>query len=1232
MNKAKKIAGAIMSGILACTMALSLAACAGDSTAGVAGPQGPQGPQGEQGPAGPAGETPYIGDNGNWWIGDYDTGIFAGSPNVPAEVETLQEILVGTQDEVTGFLEANGMFYSDYADLATARQKTRELNIQAALEGSVLLKNEDSALPLKSTEKRVTMFGICSAYPLYGGGGAGSGIPDSYGVASTSIKDSLESVGMAVNPATYSYYRNNYTQGNSDNASFGDTVEDTRGAFAECSGSFYNYDDAAIVVIGRTGSEGRDLSMTNAAGRSSADETKHNLELTDGEKELIRQAKAHFDKVIVLLNSANVLEMAELNAPKTSDNLGVDAILWIGHTGNDQAAAVGPILTGLTNPSGHTSDTWNTDLLTIPSSYNVGSMAHVTEDDGTPYDNYIYGPDGRTDFHSVEYREGIYMGYKYYETKYADMEAAEEGSGEEWYDSQVIYPFGYGLSYTSFEWELVGAGEGAITAANETITMQVKVTNTGTVAGKDVVQMYVNPPYTLGEIEKSSANLMDFAKTDVLQPGESQVVTLQCVAQDFASFDWNDANFNDFYGYELEAGDYIISAKRNSHDSVIDITRTVEQDITCPTDYTTGNEIVPVFSQTSGDWAEFYSVNDTLLANSMTRMDGFAMVESEGFASNREQRTVAQSVLDKFEERAATWAADDGPEDYWYVADDGIPEGWSQSSSESVYTFDEGEVRDNEDGTPGTRHRNDIYEATRVNGEKTGIQLFDMAGVPFTDYTIDENNRIVVGTDAGSQKWEQFLNQLTWEEMLQIANNGSYTRYKVDSIGMTTQADMDGSTQLGWSITTASWADWICNAISTTSCFVPAITVACTWNKDLAYDLGNAMGNEALLVNYDGLYGYSMNLHRSPFSGRNYEYYSEDGVLSGKIAAQQTLGVTEKGVVTYIKHLVLNDTETNRGGIATYATEQVIRELYFKPFEMCIKEGRSMGIMNSMNRIGSVRVYANGAVHDGILRNEWNFKGITLTDAYSSGYSPVNACLRNGVDLPLGTTTMSSGGIEICKYDPETNMVYVTPEGRYQSIEDYEIVGGPTGENGTPVTGTQYKMTEEADAELTEASPTQWYVIRRAVAHILYTTANSAGMRNGAYENYSQANVEASGNFVYFWNAPQYWSVYQSIIPEIELTNCKLVEGQDIPEWLQVTEEGRVLINIDSTDLDEVRAALGCGEDGSVTIEFQMEAVLFNRVGVTGHYTYTPEGQVDPTWDSDMGHPFVITVTLTITP
>ncbi len=1231
MKKAKKIAFGVMSSLLACSMALGIAACGGT---GEAGPAGPQGPQGEQGPAGQDGLTPHIGENGNWWIGDIDTGIFAGSAQVPQEVIELQESLVGTQDEVTGFLEANGMFYSDYADLAAARQRTRELNIQAALEGDVLLKNENGALPLKSTEKRVSLFGICSAYPLYGGGGAGSGIPDSYGIASTSIKDSLEAAGLAVNPATYSYYHNNYTQGNTDNKSFGDTLEDTQGAFRECAGSFYNYDDAAIVVIGRTGSEGSDLLMTEAAGRSSADKTKHNLELTDGERELIRQAKANFDKVIVLINSANVLEMGELNAQKTDDNLGVDAIVWIGHTGNDQAAAIGPLLTGMANFSGHTADTWNYDLLTIPSSYNVGNMNHIKDEAGASYDNLIYAPDGSaTTFHQVEYREGIYMGYKYYETRYADMEAADEGSGEAWYDSQVLYPFGYGLSYTTFKWELVGAGEGQITAANQTVTMQVKVTNTGDVAGRDVVQMYVNPPYEVGGIEKASANLMDFAKTELLAPGESQVVTLQCVAQDFASFDWNDANANDFVGYELEAGEYVVSAKRNSHESVIDVTRTISQDITCPTDYTTGNDIVPVFSQDTGEWAPFNSVNSTLLNNSLSRADGFYAMELDTFALNKADRTVTQAVLDEFESYAATWAKDDNEDDYWYVAADGIPEGWEQSSADSVYTFDEGEVRDLEDGTPGTRHRNDIYEATRLNGEKTEIQLFDMAGVPFTDYTIDENNNVVVGTDAGSQRWEEFLNQLTWEEMLQIANNGSYTRYKVDSIGMTTQADMDGSTQLGWSITTASWADWICNAVSTTSCFVPAITVACTWNKDLAYDLGNAMGNEALLVNYDGLYGYSMNLHRSPFSGRNYEYYSEDGVLAGKIAARQTLGVTEKGVVTYIKHLVLNDTETNRGGIATYATEQVIRELYFKPFELCIKEGRSMGIMNSMNRIGSVRVYANGAVHDGILRNEWNFKGITLTDAYSSGYSPVNACLRNGVDLPLGTTTMQSGGIEICKYDPATNMVYLSPQGRYQSIADYEIVeGSPVGENNTPVTGTQYVMTDEAEAELTLASPTQWYVVRRAVLHILYTTANSAGMRNGAFENYSEATVNASGSFVYFWNAPQYWSVYQAIIPEIELTNCKLVEGQEIPEWLQVTEEGRVLINVDSTDIDEVRQILGCNEDGSVTVTFQMEAVLFNRVGVTGHFTYTPEGQVDPTWDSDMGHPFVITVTLTIAP
>lgn len=1230
----KKIILTVGSLLMTAVMGFSFAACS-------EGPMGPQGPAGEQGTAGVDGQTPYIGANGNWWIGDIDTGVYAGDKNVPEEVEALQEKLVGVKDEVTGFLEANGMFYTDYEDIAAARARTKELNVEAALQGDVLMKNENDALPLKSHEKKVTMFGICSAYPLYGGGGAGSGVPDSYGVKSTSIKDSLEAVGMAVNPAVYSYYKNSYSYG-----VYGETVKDVNGV-RNFKNTFYNYNDAAIVVIGRTGSEGSDLTMVNAAGLSGEDTTKHSLELTDGEKELVKLAKANFDKVIVLVNSANVIELGELAEKKSDSNLGVDAILWIGHTGNDQAAAIGPILKGMTNPSGHLADTWNYDLLSTPASKNVGSMEQNKDANGNSLDNYLYEENGnRTNWHSVEYREGIYEGYRYYETKCDDMNDEAAGSGESWYQSEVLYPFGHGLSYTTFDWELYGSTKttGKISAANQTVTMQVKVTNTGKVAGRDVVQMYVNPPYSAGGIEKATANLMDFAKTDILAPGESQIVTLQCVAQDFASFDWNDANGNGFVGYELEEGEYKISAKRNSHDSVIDITRTVDKTIKAETDYTTGSKIEAIFSQSEGKWADYNSTNDTLINNLMSRADGLEIAA----AASKEDRTVSGEFLAKVESFRATYAKDDKEEDYWYVKNDGLPSTWSQSTTETVYTLDAGSIRDVDENTPGTRHWNDHYVATRVNGEKTDIQLFDMAGVPFTDYKLVDG-KVVVGTDEGSQKWEAFLNQLTWEEMIQLVSHGQYTRYEVPAIGMTTQADMDGSTQLGWSITTAGWADWICNALGTTSCFVNAITVASTWNKDLAYDLGNAMGNEALLINYDGLYGYSMNLHRSPFSGRNYEYYSEDGVLSGKIASRQTLGCTEKGVVTYIKHFALNDTETNRSGIMTYCTEQAMRELYLKPFEMCVKEGRSMGIMNAMCRIGSYKTgYANGALHDGLLRDEWNYKGITLTDASvrGSAFSTGDQMARNGVDLVLGTSMFQTNGVELCTY--KDGKVYVHPDGKSDSIDNYDVVkdvttevlvngstiGGKPAQTKTVKTGTQYKMKDSVRDSLTLESATQYYAIRRAVLHILYITANGAGMRNGASDtvtvNATGALTRAPGQFS---GAYRGWELYESIMPNNNITNCKVLNAESLPEWLTVDETGHIIINVSGAKtVAAAREALGL-KDGQTTLTFTIEVqcVVDNRVGIVTHYTYTPSGSLLPTWDSDMGHPFTTTVTFTLT-
>ncbi len=1064
-KKAKSLFLKIGAAAMCLVMMVCFAAC------GTAGEPGATGPQGEQGLPGANGESAYIGPNGNWWVGNIDTGVLANTINPPEVVERF----VAARKEVTGPQDANGRFTPDQKTLKETYEASVKTAEQVGEEGFVLLKNANNTLPMKA--KNVTLLGVATEYELSGGGGSGSGAPESYGIKKVQLKDGLKNGGFNVNPHTGNFYRDNYTSS---------SLEPGPDVLESVEGSYSTFNDAAILMFKRAGTEGKDKKLSDVDGH--ADKTEHYLELDDNEEALIKYAKKQFKKVIVLINSSDVMELGDLAAEKTDTNLGVDAIMQVGIMGNNGLARIGAVLSGKVSPSGHTVDTWTYDFTKDPTYKNFGDM----KQNGTGYDNNVYVGDAAQSGNTwLEYREGIYLGYKYYETKHHDMNSATAGSGDAWYNSSVLYPFGYGLSYTTFDWKLGSVKTtGKITAANQTVTMQVIVTNTGAIAGRDVVQVYVTPPYTTGGIEKAHVNLMGFGKTRLLQPGESDVVTVEFVAQDAASFDWDDRNGNGFKGYELEAGDYVISARRNSHEEVLNITRTVGKTIKCDTDYTTGKKITPVFSQDEGQWAFYNSTTETLLENLMSRATGLEVPE----AATKADRTVEQSFIDEVKDYNAQWSAEDGEHDYDYSYVDAVPESWKQYDGEMTWTYE-----------PGRPSRGFAYLATRVDGSKTEIQLKDMVGVNYQDYQV-VGNKVVVGTDEGSKKWEKFLNQLSFEEMIQIITNADFVRPRVESIGLWENTDADGPAQL-----TCTWAGT--KNTGTSTLWPTAVSLASTWNTDLLYEMGRAMGNEALFLNYNGWYGPAMNIHRSPFSGRNFEYYSEDGVLSGKMAEATVRGATDKGLITYLKHLVLNDQETSRSSLYTWATEQTIREIYLKPFEMAIKTGGSMGTMAAMNRIGRSICYINGALHDGVLRNEWNFRGITLTDGWV-GSKEVNAQLRSGVDLPLGTACFAKAGIEAFVWNKAENMVYVNPNVVAGGGVNYTSASSGPGAGGAPTGSAEYAtnagimiadsknhvigFNDKYKAEdFTEASPTYYYVVRRAAMHILWVIANSNGLYNG---------------------------------------------------------------------------------------------------------------------------------------
>lgn len=1081
-----------------------------------------------------------------------------GTVNPPSEtVEPVKEGTYGGNATVSGYTDANGKFFSDYKTLKDAHEAGKRLNIRLAEEGMVLMKNENNALPLNREERNVTLFGIKSVSIQTGGGGSGNGYTGSsdnasYSIDPTTLVGSMQAAGFNVNQKVLDLYEANIAD--MSYIEYSESSGSSQTLTRELPVSYYNsmitstygaYNDAAIITFSRSGAEGLD---------HIAHEDSHVLQLTEDEKALVKHVKQHFNKVIVLINTGNNIEIDELAQPKTADNLGVDAILYVGHVGNDGAYAIGEILNGTVNPSGHTVDLWSTDFTKDPSYTNFGDMGQ----NGEGFDNSIYFNGEATMYNSVEYREDIYVGYRYYETVAADMNKEEAGSGDEWYDENVVYPFGHGLSYTTFDWKITDdiAKEAAIPAANSTVTIKVQVTNTGAVAGKDVVQVYATTPYEKGGIEKAERVLVGYAKTDLLEPGESQAVTVQFVAQDMASFDWDDKNGNGFQGYELEAGDYIISVCEDSHTVVSSVKRTIAEDITCPTDLDTGNPITAVFSQTEGPYAMYNTTNEALLDNLISRADGLTLPAP----STKEDRTVTQAWMDMMESYDSyDPSADDAGSDIWKV--NSVPSTWKQAASHSA-------------------DYSDVI-----------LKIGDMSGVSYQLPTL-ENGVLTMGSDDDSKTWEQFLNQLTWEELLQIASQGSYGRPSVASIDLKFQLDIDGPSQIAWygnrqadtyygGISAEEKEQISQTATGMGTFWVGAVLIGSTWNEELAEEQGVMVGNESILTNSPGWYGPGCNMHRSPFGGRNFEYYSEDPLLAGTICGSVVRGATSKGTICYVKHMFLNDQETDRAGINTYVTEQAIREIYLKPYEYIIKEGRSLGTMGGGNRIGDVRIYDCDALYNGILRDEWDFRGMNITDSVAGGGHPdMDRMLRAGLDCPLGAGTPTASrpaalpnDLTAGVYNAQTNMVEI---------------------NGA-------------------ASPTQWYTVRNAAMHVLYATANSNGIDNAIGSQTKpvtlEGGVETSVNLI-----------NPADINAVALTDVVEVKDEDgksaLPDGMTLSDTG--ILSGTPTRAGTYNITVTASADGWVPVTLNVTVTVTGKINYSGNLTVAAGAAVSGTFTNEL--------------
>lgn len=840
--------------------------------------------------------------------------------------EATVEHVEGSEDWDTAYYD------SEYRGRGAATEDANALVQEVEAEGIVLMKNDNDALPLASGTT-VSLLGRYAADPVYGGAGSGTVDPDDC----VTLYQGIADAGLTINDTAYNWIAENYE--NYPKAAI--TMDDPTTAsyyIGEIPWSDYSADaqasingTTALVVIGRGGGEGGDLStdllgdvnsgvssnFTANAETANYVEGQHKLELTAEERSLIQAAKESCDKVIVIINASTTMEIGEL----VDGDLAVDAILEVGSLGASGAGAVGQVLTGEVNPSGRTTDLWAADFTADPTFANFGgkqytdvSNYYASNPNGTPTEGTAY---------FVEYAEGIYYGYRYYET--AAVEAANGNYDGFDYDSAVVFPFGYGLSYTTFEQTL-----DSVENDGENITATVTVTNTGSVAGKDVVQLYYTAPYEQGGLEKSAVVLGGFTKTNELAPGESQTVEVTYAVSDMASWDSSQG------AYVQDAGDYVISLRNNSHDVIAEETLALDAAV-YDTDDATGAELSNQFD----DCTEYMENN----VQCMSRSD---------FAG-----TFPVAAADK-------------------------------TAAECGISFEEYDATAHEDS--------DAVMPT--TGANNGLSLIDMRGLDYDD-----------------EAWESLLDQLTVDDMTTLLNDNAYNTPAIASVSKPETSDPDGPagfTSLTGSTGNCAWCS--------------EYVMAQTWNTELMYRVGLMIGQEALASGYNGWYAPAMNTHRSPFAGRNFEYYSEDGVLAGNIGAAVVSGAAQNGVYSYIKHFALNDQESYRvQHICTWATEQTIRECYLKPFEIVVKNASytekyisddqgtvteverpaATAVMSSFNYIGATWAGGRESLLTNVLRNEWGFQGMVITDFNLYGYMDKDQALAAGGDLELTYSAMT---------------------------------------------------------------------------------------------------------------------------------------------------------------------------------------------------------------------------------
>ncbi len=842
------------------------------------------------------------------------------------------------------------------------------LSRQIAGEGTVLLKNSKDALPLKTSNEnklKVSLFGVRSSATITG---AFIGSSSSGNNQTVHFKDALTEAGFDVNPTLSEAYdsyvsemqkkrvllendyplQSPYLFGQPGFSSFEATMADLNSKNAEAESSVASYNEVGIVVLGRAASEGLDWHKNQV---NPAMGTANPMQITKNEQAIIDFAKEKCQKVIVVINAINPMEIQSLE-----DDEKISGILWMGIGGSYATRGVADILSGKVNPSGHLSDIYASNSQSAPAMVNYGDYSYSNSDD-----KFITrtNPQLKSTKAYVVEAEGIYTGYKYYETRYYDyalnqgnarssIGSSYEGNWE--YKKEVTYGFGYGLSYTTFTQE-ISAPTVSHGAHDFTLEFTVKVTNTGSVAGKDVVQLYAQAPYLASGVEKAAIQLVAFDKTKTLEPKESQTLKIKVDMQNLASYDSSAKNGNG--SYILDKGDYYFALGNGAHEAVNNVLASQGYSMTSENGITENGKTNQVYK---------YNYNIASVDE-----DTFNVSKSGVQVKNQ----LADADLNTWKKDTVTYLSRNDWEHTW-------PKEYKdlEATEEMIKVINGGmyELKDDEDSSS---------------------ILFNQSGsMKYTD---------LKGTDYSYSDWDTLLNQLDLEEAMNFILHGNRDFLAMDSVGFlagkftengpngvgdrafkTLSYDNFGENKPTWYIDENDE-----NAKFEMRVFPSAPVMAATFNNELAYAQGKLMGNDALFVGLTILWGPSMNTHRTGYNGRNLEYYSEDPILTGSLAMEYSIGALDKGLIAAPKHFAFNDQETNRAGVSPYLTEQRARENELRAFQIAFeatkydtdeKDVGLLGVMTSFSKIGPCEVTCHEGLLSGILRGEWGYRGYIVSD------------------------------------------------------------------------------------------------------------------------------------------------------------------------------------------------------------------------------------------------------------